>query len=103
MEATRPLCEVSRDRPSVRLARVGDVLVINAGSTGVKLRLVDGAEVARPIASLDAAPGDLDGVGHRVVHGGGRFSEPARIEDALLAEIEPVSYTHLTLPTTPYV
>lgn len=67
---------------------MGDVLVINAGSTGVKLRLVDGAEVARPIASLDAAPGDLDGVGHRVVHGGGRFSEPARIEDALLAEIE---------------
>jgi acetate kinase len=33
----------------------------------------------------------LDAVGHRVVHGGDRFSEPARIDEAVLSEIERLS------------
>ena len=67
---------------------MGEVLVINAGSTGVKLRMVDGAEAARPLDSLDEAPGDLLAVGHRVVHGGERFTTPAPVDDALVRGIE---------------
>ena len=32
-----------------------------------------------------------------------RFADPAWTENPLLRRIVPVSYTHLTLPTTPYV
>ena len=41
---------------------------------------------------------NLKGIGHRVVHGGEVFHESVLLDDDT-----PVSYTHLTLPTTPYV
>jgi acetate kinase len=64
----------------------GDVLVVNAGSTSLKLSLVSGDEESRPVASL-ADPPAVAAVGHRVVHGGARFSEPTLIDDAVLAEL----------------
>ena len=85
------------------------VLVVNAGSSSLKLSVVEqpgderiaeaeldlGADATRATqswAELDAAlarPGvaDADAVGHRVVHGGAR-SAPGIVDDALLAEIE---------------
>ncbi len=36
----------------------------------------------------DAGDLDLLAVGHRVVHGGGQFVEPVRVDDAVLAELE---------------
>src|SRR5262249_31396648 len=33
------------------------------------------------------APGGLDAVGHRVVHGGHRFVEPVRLDDTVIAAI----------------
>ncbi|MEP6852150.1 MAG: acetate/propionate family kinase [bacterium] len=65
-----------------------DALVVNAGSTSVKLtRIVGGREVVAPV-DLDAAlrgspPGS---VLHRVVHGGERIA-PAVIDDALVSEL----------------
>ncbi|HEV7133630.1 MAG TPA: hypothetical protein VGN27_07880 [Gaiellaceae bacterium] len=60
-----------------------DVLVVNAGSTSLKLRLVrDG--VAQAVDDFVAA----DAIGHRVVHGGPRFEQPALIDDDVEAEIE---------------
>jgi len=64
----------------------GDVLVVNAGSTSLKLSVVGIDDVPRPVASLAGAP-RIDVVGHRVVHGGARFSAPTLIDDAVLAEL----------------
>src|SRR5918999_5937474 len=77
------------------------VLVVNAGSSSLKLRLLDEADevVARrdlvadgsrvPEEELAAAVEELgpaDAVGHRVVHGGPRTTA-ARVDDALVDEL----------------
>jgi acetate kinase len=85
------------------------ILVLNCGSSSVKYRLFDGerpiaggiveriGEPGSPLPDHDAAlravmtDVDLTGlaaVGHRVVHGGGRFSAPTLIDDAVVTAIE---------------
>ncbi len=64
----------------------GDVLVVNAGSTSLKLSVVGADDVSRPVASLADAPA-VEVVGHRVVHGGDRFSEPTLIDDAVVTDL----------------
>jgi acetate kinase len=95
-----------------------DVLVVNAGSTSLKLSLVSPAGETTEIAcnSLLLAPtqgerpkcsssdsllrelsGAVAAVGHRVVHGGARFAEPALIDDGVLAairELTPIAPLH---------
>jgi acetate kinase len=67
---------------------VGDVLVANAGSTSLKLHLVDEGEASARVGSLDDVdPAAVDAVAHRVVHGGERFRAPVLVDDAVLAEI----------------
>jgi len=77
---------------------VGDVLVVNAGSTSLKLRLVAPDEAVTAIDSLDAVAGDsFDAVAHRVVHGGPRFREPVVVDDAVreeIFELEPLAPLH---------
>jgi acetate kinase len=68
------------------VAPLTDVLVVNAGSTSLKLSIVDDDEQSRPIESLHDAAG-VASVGHRIVHGGEHF-EPTVIDDALFAELE---------------
>jgi acetate kinase len=73
------------------------VLVVNAGSSSLKLRLV-GADDAllggcdlEPGDDLEAAVADLgeaDASGHRVVHGGARFVDPVVIDDAVLGALQ---------------
>jgi len=65
----------------------GDVLVVNAGSTSLKLTLVDDHEASAEVASLDGAP-PVDAVGHRLVHGGPRFADPVAIDDEVVGELE---------------
>jgi acetate kinase len=75
------------------------VLVVNAGSSSLKLRLLgDGDE---PLASEDLAPGAAtaafaealtglgrpDAVGHRIVHGGIEFQGPVVVDDRAVARI----------------
>ncbi len=67
-----------------RLTR--DVLVVNAGSTSLKLAIVDEHDDSRVIESLAEAP-SVVAVGHRVVHGGDRFSTPTVIDDDVAAEL----------------
>jgi acetate kinase len=85
------------------------VLVVNSGSSSVKYRLFDGDQavdrgsverIGEPggqaadhhralrhvLGELDL--GDLTAVGHRVVHGGLRFTEPTLIDDQVVAAIE---------------
>jgi acetate kinase len=61
-------------------------LVVNAGSTSLKLHLVrgDNAETVDGFVRADA-------VGHRVVHGGRRFEQPALIVDTVERAIEELS------------
>ncbi len=72
------------------------VLVVNAGSTGTKLSLVAPDDAARPLDAIGEAPEELAGVGHRIVHGGERFTAPAVLDpgalDALdhLADLAPL-------------
>ena len=89
-----------------------NVLALNCGSSSVKFRLLAADAAAPPAAAralaertdavhggdyeravrgaLDAAraAGPIDAVGHRVVHGGARFTTPTPIDDAVVAEIE---------------
>jgi acetate kinase len=72
------------------------VLVVNAGSTSLKLSVVARDDTAELVASLHEAPQDLLAVAHRVVHGGPRFREPVVVDDAVedelrtLAELAPL-------------
>jgi len=65
----------------------GDVLVVNAGSTSLKLSVVTADDSSTPVASLDDAPA-VAAVGHRVVHGGEHLTEPTPIDDGVLAQLE---------------
>ena len=64
------------------------VLVVNAGSTSLKLSLVSGDESER-VDTLDV---DADAVAHRIVHGGDVYSEAVvvddRVRDALTALVD---------------
>jgi acetate kinase len=67
---------------------MGAVLVVNAGSTSLKLSLVAEDESATPVAGLDDVdPDGVDAVAHRVVHGGALFREPAVIDEAVRDQI----------------
>jgi acetate kinase len=68
------------------VAVLSNVLVVNAGSTSLKLSILDDEDHARAIASLEDASG-VPVVGHRIVHGGEQ-SEPRIVDDALAAELE---------------
>lgn len=72
------------------------ILIVNAGSSSLKLRLLDDGDVllgARDVAGPEAIPGAVrelgavDTVGHRIVHGGTTFTGPVRIDDDVLAGI----------------
>ena len=78
------------------------VLVVNAGSSSLKLRALDEDEAIAGSADLDAPAGRLDAdavrasldglgpvdaIGHRVVHGGTTFDGPVRIDPAVIARL----------------
>ena len=65
------------------------VLVVNAGSSSLKLRLLgDGDELlAAPADVAELAGIEPDAVGHRIVHGGIRFRDPVRIDGGVVAEL----------------
>jgi acetate kinase len=78
------------------------VLVINAGSSSLKLRLLDRQDTIQRRADLPAGPDGFDTsrlaaildswerpdvVGHRIVHGGTVFTGPVRIDEAVRAQL----------------
>jgi acetate kinase len=78
------------------------VLVVNAGSSSLKLRVLDGEEVAAgadlpaPAGGSDSAQiketissfGAVDAAGHRVVHGGTRYTAPVLITSEVRRHLE---------------
>jgi acetate kinase len=97
------LLELDGARPDRRLAqgvvrRIGGRGEVDFEGDGAAAReeadLPDhGAAVARMAAWLDerGLKGEVDAVGHRVVHGGARFSAPVLIDAEVVAGIEEVS------------
>jgi acetate kinase len=81
----------------------GTVIVINAGSSSLKLRVLDPADVVVDSLDLDRWDGGADHpelarflaragqtaavAGHRVVHGGARFSQAVLIDDKAVETI----------------
>jgi acetate kinase len=77
---------------------VGSVLVVNAGSTSLKLSLVDRDERSTSLSSIaEVEPSSISAVAHRVVHGGSRFLDPVAVDAEVLSEIralEPLAPLH---------
>ncbi len=81
------------------------VLVLNAGSSSVKLSVVEDDRVARErefeasegrldesqLASAIRSMGGVDAVGHRVVHGGPRYSSSVRIDPEVVRYLVGIS------------
>ena len=65
-----------------------NVLVVNAGSTSLKLRLVGPDDETVELGRLEDAAGRAGVVAHRIVHGGPRFREPVLIGAEVRARIE---------------
>jgi acetate kinase len=78
------------------------VLVVNAGSSSLKLGVVHPGDalLAAPVLPAPGGPtpgrelaavlrdlGTVDAVGHRIVHGGDRFVEPIRVDDDVVAAL----------------
>jgi acetate kinase len=59
------------------------ILVVNAGSTSLKLSIVEESGASRPIDTLEQAANEVDAAAHRVVHGGARFSDPVVIDEGV--------------------
>jgi len=77
------------------------ILVVNSGSSSLKLRLLDAHDELAASADLPAVGlvhddevaaairrlGPFDAVGHRVVHGGPGYTAPTLIDDRVRAEL----------------
>jgi len=79
----------SSGHPQLGLA----LLVVNAGSTSLKLYVVEGEDSRR----VDSLEQDVTAVAHRVVHGGPRFRDAVVIDDDVrgeIAQLEPLAPLH---------
>jgi acetate kinase len=78
------------------------VLVVNAGSSSLKLSLLDGDELVahtgdEELPAFVARLDSVDAVGHRVVHGGTEFTAPVCVDDEVagrLAALTPLAPLH---------
>jgi acetate kinase len=57
------------------------VLVVNAGSTSIKLSLVTGEDAAEQVDDVAAVRDRVEAVAHRVVHGGEHYAAPTLVDD----------------------
>src|SRR6185503_10422871 len=88
---TRPTCATGSCRADVH------VLVVNAGSSSMKLRLLDPHDAVVWTRDLEAddpglhdalaEAGEADASGHRIVHGGADHRKAERVDDALVEQL----------------
>ncbi len=80
--------------------------MVNAGSSSLKLSVIDegdelaaAQELEAPAGRVDQEPveefvahnGPIDAVGHRVVHGGTEFTSPVRVDAGVVRRLELLS------------
>src|SRR4051794_11788717 len=98
--------KLARPRPQARIVRsMTTVLTVNAGSSSLKLRLLGagdevvaeeelpaerGRAATEHVAEALARLGTADAVGHRIVHGGKRFTGPLRVAAGVVAVLKPL-------------
>jgi acetate kinase len=97
---------------------VGAILVVNAGSTSLKLHTVEADQKSTRVDSFADVPEGIDAVAHRVVHGGPHFRDPVLIDNDVRDRIsdlvalaplhnapalEAIDVAQLTLPHVPHV
>jgi acetate kinase len=97
---------------------VGAILVVNAGSTSLKLHAVEADQKSIRVDSFADVPEGIDAVAHRVVHGGARFRDPVVIDTEVRDQIselvalaplhnapalEAIDLAQLALPHVPHV
>ena len=70
--------------PGLDLAALSRILVVNAGSTSLKLSVVDESGASTPVDDFVEA----DAVGHRIVHFGDLLVEAELVADWLIPHIE---------------
>jgi acetate kinase len=63
------------------------ILVVNAGSTSLKLSIVARDDSSEAVDSLEAVTDGVDAVAHRVVHGGERFRDAVVVDDTVEREL----------------
>ncbi len=73
------------------------ILIVNAGSSSLKLSVLDGDDVvlaeSLPLGAEDAVAatlermGGLDAAGHRIVHGGSELVEPVLVDESVLRRL----------------
>jgi acetate kinase len=85
--------ETGERRGRVRVERIGEAepALFDADGPAVPCAAKDhGEALAAALPVLERARGGapIDAVGHRVVHGGERFHDPARVDEAVLEAIE---------------
>ena len=84
---------------------VDRVLVVNAGSSSLKLAVLDGDRVGgsttverwegvgdvAPIEEFLSSCGEVAAVGHRVVHGGSRYAAPVVVDDDVVSYLDSIT------------
>src|SRR5438445_3814537 len=77
------------------------ILVVNVGSTSLKLRVIGEQDRLEGSTDLPRPPdlrpgaltgaladlGPVDAVGHRIVHGGARFTAPVLLDDQVVSDL----------------
>ncbi len=105
---------MKNDNEKIKMKNNNQILVLNSGSTSLKYKLFDfelkelqsgfiedigkgnvknHTEALREAISKIGNVEKIKYVGHRVVHGGGKYSEPVFVNPEILAEIE--KFNHL--------
>ncbi len=76
----------------------GDILVVNAGSTSLRLNVVAPDGSATALDSLDGVHSeDIAAVGHRIVHGGASHRDPVLVDEGVrrrMIELEELAPLH---------
>ena len=101
------LMDVGGAQASLAVTRLADGLVDKVGAEGasIELRVRNAEKVSHGVAAggyaeaaqlaldalQDAGLGDIEAVGHRVVHGGSRFVAPTRIDEAVIGALDELS------------
>lgn len=76
-------------------------LVVNAGSSSLKVSIVDDGTTVETFDALPEVPPDVDAVGHRIVHGGADFVAPVLVDAGVEARLrELVDLAPLHQPTS---
>ena len=91
-ETSLEAIQANRDRElgRVLIEQIGTPeAVVRTGTAETRRRIADHhAAIEVAVGALSQRPFDIEAVGHRVVHGGERFSEPVEMDDGVVAEIE---------------